>query len=334
MAITQQTSGSITSSGTFTFPDADWETIPGMSGGAIAPATGSWHHVVGDFTRTVQHGNCTVQVLCIQATYQWDGTSWSRVSGSEDPAGYPAALGTLKSNECAIAQVREYRCIATAGSVTNTASAGAGHWMGVWKKPVGGCFPAPVGSTSITVSGVNVNVASVDWSIDHGEIPLVQAVSEETTDARAHATCVHQLRDSYHWAGDVDVEATCGSANSSDTVSYSSIHLPVFTVGLSYGAGWAYAGTVPSEICSGGLMCMQARVYSRLGETDGISWTLSDQYAGGLRASGTVVDYVDPVYSDDVLTYTFTDTSMTGTVSSASAVSSCCDTPPVIAVSA
>lgn len=334
MATTQLTSGSINSSGTFTFPDTDWETIPGMSGGAIAPATGSWHHVVGDFTRTVQHGNCTVQVLCIEAGYQWDGSSWTRTSGSEDPAGYPAALGTLAANQCAIAQVREYRCIATAGSVTNTASAGAGHWMGTWSKGPMGCFPAPIGSTSITVSGTNVNVASVDWSIDHDEIPLVQVVSEETTDARAHATCVHQLRDSYHWAGDIDVSATCGSANSSDTVSYSSTHLPVFTVGLSYGAGQNYSGVLPSQLCPSGLMCMQARAYSRPAESMGITWTLSSQYGSGLRASGSIVDLVDPVYSDDVLTYSFTDTSMTGTVPSASAVSSCCDTPPLMMVSA
>lgn len=334
MATTQLTSGSITSSGTFTLPDTDWETIPGMSGGAIAPATGSWHHGVGDFTRTVQHGNCTVQVLCIEAGYQWDGSSWTRTSGSEDPAGYPAALGTLAANQCAIAQVREYRCIATAGSVTNTASAGAGHWMGVWVRGPMGCFPAPVGATSITVSGVNVNVASVDWSIDHGEIPLVQVVSEETTDARAHATCVHQLRDSYHWAGDIDVSATCGSANSSDTVSYSSTHLPVFTVGLSYGAGQNYSGVLPSQFCPSGLMCMQARAYSRPAESMGITWTLSSQYGSGLRASGSIVDLVDPVYSDDVLTYSFTDTSMTGTVPSASAITSCCDTPPLMMVSA
>jgi hypothetical protein len=334
MAITQQTSGTISSYGTFTLPDTDWETIPGMSGSPVAPATGSWHHVVGDFTRTVQHGNCTVQVLCIQATYQWDGASWSRVSGAEDPAGYPAALGTLAANQCATAQAREYRCIATAGSVTNTASAGAGHWIGVWVRGPMGCFPAPIGSTSITVSGVNVNVASVSWSIDHDEIPLVQVVSEETTDARAHATCVHQLRDSYHWAGDIDVSATCGSATSSDTVSYSSTHLPVFTVGLSYGAGQNYSGVLPSQLCPSGLMCMQARAYSRPAESMGITWTLSSQYGSGLRASGSIVDLVDPVYSDDVLTYSFTNTSMTGTVPSASAITSCCDTPPLMMVSA
>ena len=104
MATTQLTSGSITSSGTFTFPDTDWETIPGMSGGAIAPATGSWHHVGGDFTRTVQHGNCTVQVLCI-------GLAISRTAprgrGHQAPrtGRLPSGAQDACGNQCAIAQV-------------------------------------------------------------------------------------------------------------------------------------------------------------------------------------------------------------------------------------
>ena len=66
----------------------------------------------------------------------------------------------------------------------------------------------------------------------------------------------------------------------------------------------------------------------------GITWTLSSQYGSGLRASGSIVDLVDPVYSDDVLTYSFTNTSMTGTVPSGAAILTCCETPPLMMVSA
>lgn len=92
MATTQLTSGTISSSGTFTLPDTDWETVPAHPSLMEGPF-GHWYHDAGHFTRTIQHGNCIVQVLCIEASYQWDTVEWTRISGAEDPDGYPAALG-------------------------------------------------------------------------------------------------------------------------------------------------------------------------------------------------------------------------------------------------
>jgi len=326
MAITQQTSGDIGSYGTFTLPNTDWETVPAHPSLLEGPF-GHWYHDAGHFTRTIQHGNCIVQVLCIEASYQWDTVEWTRISGAEDPDGYPAALGDPGATKCAIASAREYRCIATANGVTDTASAGAGHWMGTWTKGPGPCFPSPLGG--MTISGTNVSVTTVSWSIDHGEIPLVQSVSEVTTDARTHATCVHHLRDNYSWAGTISVSADCGTASAQDDVDYSSIHLPMFSVSMSYGAGFQFDTLLNTEVCGYESICVAGWSYDRLGEADGITWSLSDQYNGGLRASGTEVDLYDPYYDVDVLTYTFTDTSMTGTVASGEGPDTCCVPQPL-----
>ena len=326
MATTQLTSGTISSSGTFTLPNTDWETVPAHPSLHEGPF-GHWYHDAGHFTRTIQHGNCIVQVLCIEASYQWDTVEWTRISGAEDPDGYPAALGDPGATKCAIASAREYRCIATANGVTDTASAGAGHWMGTWTKGPGPCFPSPSGG--MTISGTNVSVTTVSWSIDHGAIPLAQVVSEETTPARTHATCVHQLRDAYSWVGTVTVTATCGNASAQDDVAWSSIHLPTFAASMSYGTGHQYGQLLYSQMCPDGGVCLAGWSYARMSESDGITWTLSDQYAGGLRASGSEVDLYDSDYAEDVLTYSFTPTSMTGAVTGRAAPSTCCDPQPL-----
>lgn len=326
MATTQQTSGDIGSYGTFTLPNTDWETVPAHPSLLEGPF-GHWYHDAGHFTRTVQHGAATVQVICIEAGYQWDATQWTRTSGSEDPDGYPAALGNPGSTKCAIASAREYRCVATVDGTTDTASAGAGHWMGTWSKGPMGCFPSPSGG--MTITGTNVSVASVNWSIDHGAIPLAQVVSEETTPARTHATCVHQLRDAYSWVGTVTVTATCGNASAQDDVAWSSIHLPTFAASMSYGTGHQYGQLLYSKMCPDSSVCLAAWSFARMSESDGITWTLSDQYAGGLRASGSEVDLYDSDYAEDVLTYSFTPTSMTGAVTGRAAPSTCCDPQPL-----
>lgn len=296
MATTQLTSGTISVSGTLPVLNPGWHVW--TAGSAGYPIEVHFDHPDSHYTQIVSLGAASVRLEAVSARYEWDTVllQWHEVGGmGSSIPGYPAAFSdppdTAKPYE---AVARGFKVTRTVGSTVDV------EWTALnWSYWI-------LDLLVLTLANTGGSSFDLPYAIEWDPIPLAQAVTEETTPARTHATCVHQLRDQYSWVGDVPVSVTCVNTTD-DTISYNSPSLPQATFQMTWGEGgkWDHTETpVPLK-----------HYYERYSEVWTLTYSLTDQYGSGFRASGSEDKYLH----EDHSTYTFGDGYMTGTVTGSTA---------------
>lgn len=293
MPTTRQTSGELSVRGTLPVRNPGWHP---WAGATPAPLLVRLDHPDDHYTHIVSLGAASVRLEAVSQEYSWDPKElqWEEADGySPAIPGYPEAFGDPPD------PTKPYKAIARGFKVTRTiGSITEVEWTGLnWSYWI-------IGSSGMELANTGGSSFDLDYRIEWEPIPLAQSVREVTTPARAHATCVQQLRDTYSWQGDVPVTVTCAGTTEA-TVSYDSIMLPRAGFTMSWGEGGKWDHTV---MIMPPLQFYQ--VYERYSESWTLAYALSDQYGSGLRASG----YEDKVGHETHATYTFGDGYMKGTV--------------------
>ena len=293
MPTTRQTSGELSVRGTLPVRNPGWHP---WAGATPAPLLVRLDHPDDHYTHIVSLGAASVRLEAVSQEYSWDPKElqWEEADGySPAIPGYPEAFGDPPD------PTKPYKAIARGFKVTRTiGSITEVEWTGLnWSYWI-------IGNSGMELANTGGSSFDLDYRIEWEPIPLAQSVREVTTPARAHATCVQQLRDTYSWQGDVPVTVTCAGTTEA-TVSYDSIMLPRAGFTMSWGEGGKWDHTV---MIMPPLQFYQ--VYERYSESWTLAYALSDQYGSGLRASG----YEDKVGHETHATYTFGDGYMKGTV--------------------
>jgi len=298
MAITQQTSGDLTCSGSLPALNPGWHTW--TSGSTPYAIEVHFDHPDSHYTQVVSLGAASVRLEAVSARYEWDTVllQWNEVGGmGSSIPGYPAAFSNPPNT------AKPYKAIARGFKITRTVGSTVDvEWIALnWSYWIRDLLV-------LTLANTGGSSFDLPYAIEWDPIPLAQAVVEETTPARTHATCVHQLRDQYSWVGDVPVSVTCVNTTY-DTISYNSPSLPQATFQMSWGEGGKWDHTTPPPPFP------LEHYYERYSEAWTLSYRLSDQYGAGFRASGSEDKYLH----EDHSTYTFGDGYMTGTVTGSTA---------------
>ena len=182
MATTQQTSGDLTCSGSLPVRKPGWHKA----------MTLWWHdrevrfdHPDSHYTQVVSLGAASVRLEAVSARYEWDTVllQWNEVGwgmGSSIP-GYPAAFSNPPDT------AKPYKAIARGFKVTRTVGSTVDvEWIALnWSYWILDTF-------ELTLANTGGSSFDLQYAIEWDPIPLAQAVVEETTPARTHATCVHQ----------------------------------------------------------------------------------------------------------------------------------------------
>lgn len=293
MAITQQTSGTLSVSGTLPVLNPGWHTW--TSGSTPYAIEVHFDHPDSHYTQVVSLGAASVRLEAVSARYEWDTVrlQWNEVGGmGSSIPGYPAAFSNPPNT------AKPYKAVARGFKVTRTVGSTVDvEWIALnWSYWI-------LDALVLTLANTGGSSFDLQYAIEWDPIPLAQAVVEETTPARTHATCVHQLRDQYSWVGDVPVSVTCVNTTD-DTISYNSPSLPQATFQMSWGEGGKWDHTTPPPPFP------LKHYYERYSEAWTLSYGLSDQYGAGFRASGSE----DKAGHETHATYTFGNGYMTGTV--------------------
>lgn len=293
MAITQQTSGTLSVSGTLPVLNPGWHTW--TSGSTPYAIEVHFDHPDSHYTQVVSLGAASVRLEAVSARYEWDTVrlQWNEVGGmGSSIPGYPAAFSNPPNT------AKPYKAVARGFKVTRTVGSTVDvEWIALnWSYWI-------LDALVLTLANTGGSSFDLQYAIEWDPIPLAQAVVEETTPARTHATCVHQLRDQYSWVGDVPVSVTCVNTTD-DTISYNSPSLPQATFQMSWGEGGKWDHTTPPPPFP------LKHYYERYSEAWTLSYRLSDQYGAGFRASGSE----DKAGHETHATYTFGNGYMTGTV--------------------
>lgn len=295
MPITDQTSGVVSVSGYLpTFHNPGWHLW--TSGSTPYASAVHYDHPDSHYTHIISLGGVSIAVRAFSASYEWDTVlkEWHELGGSGSSIpGYPAAFSAPPDT------AKPYKALARGFRVTRT----VGATVDIAWAELNWSYYLEVAGGITDLANTGGSSFDLGYEITYDPIPLCQSVSEVTTPARAHATCVHQLRDNYWWQGDVEVTASC-FGDTVDTVSYNSINLPQATFNMSWGEGGKWDHTTPPP-----PFPLQ-HYYERYSETWSLTYTLSSQYGDGFRATGSE----DKVGHEDHSTYTFGDGYMTGTV--------------------